>query len=104
MADHRAKTRELIAAADACSDPAERRALLLEVAALNTDMALAITSSLCARYRHVTPDDPALLAQVRQAYLRAVVGLPRGTDLVPGILPALRATVVAYGRSLDAPP
>lgn len=95
-------TRALIAAADACSDPAERTTLLLQVAALNADLALAITSALCQRHRNVTTDDPVLREQVQEAYLHAVVHLPRGADLMSAILPALRATVAAYSRSQDA--
>lgn len=99
--ERQAATRELMAAADACCDPAQRRAMLLQAAALNADVALAITSSLCLRYRHVAADDPVLRAQVEEAYLRAVVALPRGADLLSGVLPALREAVVSYGRGLE---
>lgn len=104
VADRAAATRELVAAADACTDAADRAALLREVAALNTDLALALTSALCVRYRWVAADDPALQAQAHEAYLRAVATLPRGADLVSEILPALRAAVLEYGRRLDGPP
>lgn len=100
------RTREILAAAASSSDQHRRRILLLEAAALNAEAALSIVSSLSRRYAHGPAEEEKLMAWGSRAYLRAVLAVDaaQATDLLSEVLPALRETVVAFGRGHEPSP
>jgi hypothetical protein len=99
-----ARTCSLLAAAAAPRLESSRRALLLEVAALNLDVAAVIAASLCDRVAGEQVDRPALLEHARAAYVDAVLDLdlPVTGDFVARIAPPVRDAIREYLRSTQA--
>ncbi|WGL51036.1 hypothetical protein P5P86_13800 [Nocardioides sp. BP30] len=97
-------SRGLLDVASATLDPALRRVVLREVAALNAEDALAVVKVLYRRQRSTPIDEPGLLAVALEVYVDAVLALDPSLDgdVLPRVLPALRAAVTRFNRALVA--
>jgi hypothetical protein len=95
-----AATRDLLRAAARCEDPKRRRGILLEVAALNADEALAVAAALCRRFRPTGMDERKVLSRALDSYLSAVLDTEPAAepDLLVRVAPVLRAAVVRLTR------